>query len=137
MLKIRKVKQLDIEALSELRIQLYLIPTLNGQREEIIKMYCNPDQDCIVATVRDAVVGFVKIRLRSFVDGCTTSPVAYLEGLYVKQEHRQQGIGRKLVQACKEWAIKKGVLRWIPMLCSAIESLLLSIKNYYLKKLIE
>ena len=31
MLKMRKVKQLDVEALSELRIQLYLIPTLTGQ----------------------------------------------------------------------------------------------------------
>ena len=62
MLNIRKVKQLDIEALSKLRIQLYLIPTLNGQQEEIVKMSCKSEQDCLVATVRGAVVGFAEIR---------------------------------------------------------------------------
>ena len=54
-----------------------------------VKMSCKSDRDCFVATVWGIVVGFSEIRLRYFVDGCTTSPVVYREGLYVKQEHRQ------------------------------------------------
>lgn len=52
--------------------------------------------------------GFIEVGEREFADGCETSPVAYLEGWYVDEDLRGDGIGRQLVQAAEEWAIKNG-----------------------------
>ena len=52
--------------------------------------------------------GFIEVGEREFADGCEMSPVAYLEGWFVDQELRGQGIGRQLVQAAEEWARANG-----------------------------
>jgi aminoglycoside 6'-N-acetyltransferase I len=38
--------------------------------------------------------GFIELGLRSYAEGCDTSPVPYIEGIYVEAEHRRSGIGR-------------------------------------------
>ncbi len=58
-----------------------------------------------VAEVQDCLVGFVHVGLRSHADGCDAShPVGYLEGWYVKSEHRLRKVGAQLVAAAEEWA---------------------------------
>ncbi len=53
--------------------------------------------------------GFVEASLRSdYVSGTETSPVAFLEGIYVAPKHRRQGIATQLVNAVAEWAISRG-----------------------------
>jgi aminoglycoside 6'-N-acetyltransferase I len=52
--------------------------------------------------------GFIEVGEREFADGCETSPVAYLEGWFVDEDLRGQGIGRQLVQAAERWAIANG-----------------------------
>jgi len=59
--------------------------------------------------LRGTLVGFAEAALRiDYVNGCETSPVAFLEGLYVVKEARRQGIGRGLVEAVEAWARLKG-----------------------------
>lgn len=54
-------------------------------------------------------VAFISLSLRhDYVEGTETSPVAYLEGIFVKPEHRNKGIGRKLIEFSKTWALEKG-----------------------------
>src|SRR4051812_14828076 len=51
------------------------------------------------------LVGFVEVDVRSHADGCNPSkPVGYIEGWYVAKQHRQQGVGRKLLAKAEEWA---------------------------------
>ena len=52
--------------------------------------------------------GFIEAGEREFADGCETGPVAYLEGWFVDEDLRGQGIGRQLMQAGEEWAITSG-----------------------------
>jgi aminoglycoside 6'-N-acetyltransferase I len=52
--------------------------------------------------------GFIEVGEREFADGCETSPVAYLEGWFVDEDLRGQGIGRHLVDAAEEWAVTHG-----------------------------
>ena len=60
----------------------------------------------LVAEVSDGVLaGFLEVDLRSHADGCNPSrPVGYVEGWYVAENHRQRGIGRKLLAAAEDWA---------------------------------
>ena len=54
-------------------------------------------------------LGFVEASLRSdYVNGTSTSPVAFLEGLYVAEEARRNGIATKLVAAAAAWASECG-----------------------------
>ncbi|HEX4582081.1 MAG TPA: aminoglycoside 6'-N-acetyltransferase [Acidobacteriaceae bacterium] len=53
--------------------------------------------------------GFVEATLRNdYVNGCTTSPVVFLEGIYVEPRARRQGIARSLVDAVEGWGRQMG-----------------------------
>ncbi|MDY3279655.1 MAG: GNAT family N-acetyltransferase [Eubacteriales bacterium] len=41
---------------------------------------------------------------RNYVEDCSSSPVGYLEGLYVAPACRGQGIARALLAQCEKWA---------------------------------
>ena len=45
---------------------------------------------------------------RDYVNSCATSPVGFLEGLYVDPEFRHRGIARKLCRAVEDWAASLG-----------------------------
>ena len=64
----------------------------------------------LVAEASDGVLaGFLEVDLRSHADGCNPSrPVGYVEGWYVSEDHRQRGIGRKLLAAAEDWARSQG-----------------------------
>ena len=54
-------------------------------------------------------VGLVEAALRSdHVNGTRSSPVAFLEGIYVVPEARLQGIARALVAGVEQWAASVG-----------------------------
>lgn len=56
-----------------------------------------------------AVVGFIEAAVRNdYVNGTSTSPVAFLEGLYVTPECRRRGIARAMVDAVVSWARDRG-----------------------------
>lgn len=53
--------------------------------------------------------GFVEASLRTdYVNGTDSSPVAFLEGIYVAPPYRRQGVGRQLVAAVVSWARERG-----------------------------
>jgi aminoglycoside 6'-N-acetyltransferase I len=53
--------------------------------------------------------GFAEATLRTdYVNGCETSPVAFLEGIYVESWARRQGVARELVAEVERWALGLG-----------------------------
>lgn len=56
-----------------------------------------------------AVMGFAEASLRhDYVNGCETSPVAFLEGIYVLPDWRRRGVARGLTEAVADWARANG-----------------------------
>lgn len=54
-------------------------------------------------------VGFAHVSLRvDYVEGTDSSPVGFLEGIYVSPDYRNQGIARELIEACEQFAKVKG-----------------------------
>jgi len=54
-------------------------------------------------------IGFAEASIRTdYVNGTSSSPVAYLEGLFVAPEARGRGVARSLVLAVSEWALGAG-----------------------------
>lgn len=81
--------------------------------EREIALYFGADrrhlQHALVAKRGDGgLCGFVELNERGYVDGCDTSPVPYIEGLYVDTDHRRRGIARALIAAAEAWARARG-----------------------------
>jgi len=52
--------------------------------------------------------GFLEAAIRPWAIGCDARPVGYIEGWYVDEDVRRQGVGRALVEAAEAWARSKG-----------------------------
>jgi len=55
-----------------------------------------------------SLVGFAEVLLREWAEGCTSSPVGYLEGWYVVSRVRHAGVGKMLLKAAEDWARSRG-----------------------------
>ncbi|HBG01164.1 MAG TPA: GNAT family N-acetyltransferase [Firmicutes bacterium] len=54
-------------------------------------------------------VGFINLSIRvDYVEGSDSSPVGYVEGIYVKASHRKQGVAKRLLERGQKWALSKG-----------------------------
>jgi aminoglycoside 6'-N-acetyltransferase I len=63
----------------------------------------------LAVTASRSAVGFVEASMRvDYVNGTSSSPVAFLEGLYVARSSRRQGVARALVESVVEWALAQG-----------------------------
>jgi len=63
----------------------------------------------LALTADGAAAGFVEASQRvDYVNGTSSSPVAFLEGLYVAPGSRGQGLARALVESVRLWAEREG-----------------------------
>jgi len=59
--------------------------------------------------VEEELVGFVSLSIRNdYVNGTESSPVGFIEGIYVAEAFRQQGIARAFVEFAKNWSKERG-----------------------------
>ncbi|HHU56174.1 MAG TPA: GNAT family N-acetyltransferase [Acholeplasmataceae bacterium] len=55
-------------------------------------------------------VAFMNISIRKeYVNGTNTSPVLFIEAIYVEEKYRKQGIGKKLIKQAEEFARSRGI----------------------------
>ena len=67
------------------------------------------DETAFVWELPDGSIGgFISVSLRPWAEGCRSEPVPYVEGWYVVEALRRQGIGRALMHAAEAWAIDAG-----------------------------
>ncbi len=52
--------------------------------------------------------GFAELGTRRFAEGCDSSPVAYLEGIWVDPDVRRTGVALALVREAEAWARSSG-----------------------------
>ena len=53
--------------------------------------------------------GFLQARTRSYAEGCSSSPVGYIENWWVDQDLRRSGVGALLISAAEAWARSLGL----------------------------
>ena len=57
------------------------------------------------------LTGFIEVGLRSHADGCDTAqPVGFVEGWFVYEPLREQGIGKQLMRSAEAWALSHGCI---------------------------
>jgi aminoglycoside 6'-N-acetyltransferase I len=93
-----------------LRSALWPDQTPEEQAREIPGLLANPNLPAWLAFASPSEpVGFAEASLRrDYVNGCESSPVVFLEGIYVDPAHRRLGAARALVAAVAEWGRAQG-----------------------------
>ena len=108
-IRLEKVNANNVWELSELVRTIWPEHSLE-ELTKILKQYItSKDSAVFTEMVNGQYVGVALCCLRhDYVEGCETSPVGYLEGISVHETFRHQGIARKLVSECEQWAKEKG-----------------------------
>jgi len=76
----------------------------------ILREYMSSDESAVFTEKRDEeYIGAALCCLRhDYVEGCETSPVGYLEGIYIEEKYRKMGYAKELLAMCEKWAKEKG-----------------------------
>ncbi|MFG6147563.1 aminoglycoside 6'-N-acetyltransferase [Halobacillus sp. B23F22_1] len=99
----------EAEEVAHMAVQLWPGHSLEQFTEEMSQLIVQPDARIFLAYHAGQTIGFAQCQLRyDYVEGTRSSPVGYLEGLYVKKDFRHQGVAVQLVKACEQWAKRKG-----------------------------
>ena len=109
-IKIIKAKNGNDYNLLDMRIKLWPEASMNEHKTEQKEYLSNKSKYSIFVAVdeKQRGIGFSEVALRSdYVNGCDSSPVGYLEGIYVEPNHRKHGIAKLLCKASEEWAMLK------------------------------
>ena len=78
--------------------------------QEAPGLLTQPDMLVVVARDGERVIGFAEAAIRrDYVNGCETSPVAFVEGIYVAPAQRRRGVARALIAAVEDWARQQGL----------------------------
>ena len=104
----------DIKEITELSVLLHCgdysdkpeyDELFNSNKEDLL----NDKMAFFLAFDDKKAVGFSHVYIRhEYVNGTESSPVGYLEGIYVYPDYRRQGIAQSLVTMCEEWSKSKG-----------------------------
>lgn len=106
---IRQASKNDIEIIAELAVKMWDENSLDDMVDEFSELI-SKDNACIFLKYEDDIpVGFAQCQLRSdYVEGTETSPVGYLEGIFVLEGYRKRGYAKELLHACETWAKDMG-----------------------------
>ncbi|AUH53090.1 aminoglycoside 6'-acetyltransferase [Chromobacterium sp. ATCC 53434] len=90
-----------------LRAALWPHCPMARQRREIAAQSADPGRCAAFLALAggNEAIGLIELSLRGdYVNGASSSPVAFVEGLYVAPEHRRAGMAALLLDAAKTWA---------------------------------
>ena len=106
---IRKAMIGDSRILAELAVQMWDSHTVDKLELEFSETLNDEQSAFFIKDVREIPVGFAQCGLRTdYVEGTESSPVGYLEGIFIKEEYRQNGYAKELLCACEMWAKENG-----------------------------
>ena len=110
-----------------------------GSKEELLEEFKaiinNTDVAFFLKYSEGIPVGFAQCKLRyDYVEGTRSSPVGYLEGIFVKEEYRKLGHARELLAACEQWAKEQGCIEFASDCeLESIESLSFHLKTGFIE----
>lgn len=101
----------DAEDWTAMRTALWPRGGNGAHAADIAELLADPGEtiNLIARGPDEGALGFAEAALRrDYVNGCKTSPVAFLEGIFVKPEARGKGVARAMVGAVEAWAREQG-----------------------------
>lgn len=109
MIRITKATGKEAAVAATLALRMWNDNTLEGLTAEFAELLASEEAAVFLLYADDQPVAFAQCQLRhDYVEGTETSPVGYLEGIYVDDACRGRGYAKMLLCACEDWAKSKG-----------------------------
>jgi aminoglycoside 6'-N-acetyltransferase I len=105
---IRALNDGDVTAWAGLRSRLWPDADAQELAQEAAAFRMSDAAAVFIAEDEGRIAGFLELSLRSYAEGCASSPVPYVEGWYVEPDRRRQGIGAALMRAAEDWSRSRG-----------------------------
>ncbi|MEG0471697.1 MAG: GNAT family N-acetyltransferase [Solibacillus sp.] len=99
----------DVLVVAELALALWPDNDIAELADEMKTKIMKSDAIIILSFNEQEAIGFAQCQIRNdYVEGTNTSPVGYLEGVYVKDAFRKKGLARELIATCEQWVKTQG-----------------------------
>lgn len=106
---VKKAVAADSKAVAELAVRMWDDSSVAELQGEFAASISSGTAVCFIKYLEDMPIGFAQCGLRNdYVEGTSSSPVGYLEGVFVEEKYRNKGYAKELVLACEQWAKDMG-----------------------------
>ena len=106
---IRKASKSDIKIIANLAVLMWDDNSVDELADEFSEILSKDDAQIFLKYEDDIPVGFAQCQLRyDYVEGTETTPVGYLEGIFIMESYRNRGYAKELLIECEKWAKDKG-----------------------------
>ena len=106
---ILKANITNLHNITNLALKLWPKHDFNDLIKEYQDIILNENNATFIYYINDKSIGFAQCGLRSdYVEGTESSPVGYLEGIFVNADDRKKGYASQLLLACEQWAKDMG-----------------------------
>lgn len=110
MIQIQALEQDQEQALAKLMCELWPESTLAGEHAYLQSIRQSKVDAFYLLMQNDNPEGFIQLKVRTdYVEGARSSPIAYVEGIYLRKGLRKKGWAAKLIQKGESWARQKGL----------------------------
>ena len=105
---IREIRKSDRDVWLSMYRQLFSKYSDDALLAEIDRIFKSGKRSAYMAEADGVAAGFAEYALRDYANGCHSQPVPFLEGIWISEEFRSQGIAKALVQFLEEKARRAG-----------------------------
>jgi len=106
---IEEISESNLRELTQLMLELWPECVYDEEYQNCRRIMTKSDETCYLIKSDKQYAAFIQLSLRhDYVEGTETSPVGYIEGIYVKPEFRKSGLAGQLVQQGEKWVREKG-----------------------------
>ena len=106
---VQKARKEDLKILANLAVLMWDSHSVSELMAEFSEIISNGKSQFFLKYENDIPIGFAQCQLRyDYVEGTKTSPVGYLEGIYIKDGYRRKGYAKELLTECESRARSNG-----------------------------
>lgn len=106
---VRKAGEMDLEILANLAALMWDNHFVSELASEFSEIISKNKFQFFLKYKNDIPIGFAQCQLQyDYVEGTKTTPVGYLEGIFIKDGYRNMGYAKELLSEYQAWAKYNG-----------------------------
>ena len=107
--QVRQAASRDEAAWLDLTMRLWPDATSAELKEDFHRVFFSEEEAIFLCEEKGQLLGMIILALRhEYVEGTHTTPVGYIEGIFVREEYRCRKVGQCLVEKAEQWSKWRG-----------------------------
>jgi len=107
--KIIQANEHYLEPLTHMAMDLWPGHGEDEMKNDFVTLLRSENNRIFLLLKEEETVGFVHFSIRTdYVEGSTSSPTGYVDGIYVKPDFRRMGLSKRLIKTGESWLKEKG-----------------------------